>query len=84
METEGFIVTTQDQSFFTRNFRVNILHNGADPRWSNRPDIVIKRTLNKTCQLIDMNMPNDNNICAKDKNLANIKILKLKLLRRGK
>ena len=28
----GFIVATQDQSLFTRNFQANILHNGADPR----------------------------------------------------
>ena len=31
-ETEEFIVAAQDQSLFTRNFQVNILHNGADPR----------------------------------------------------
>ena len=32
VETERFIVAAQDQSFFTRNFQANILHNGADPR----------------------------------------------------
>ena len=32
METDGFIVATQDQSLFTRNFQANILLNGADPR----------------------------------------------------
>ena len=31
-ETEGFIVAAQDQSFFTRNFQANILHNGANLR----------------------------------------------------
>ena len=31
-QTEGFIVAAQDQSLFTRNFRANILHNGAIPR----------------------------------------------------
>ena len=29
--TEGFIVTAQDQSLFTRNFQANILHNGTNP-----------------------------------------------------
>ena len=32
VETEGFIAAAQDQSLFTRNFLVNILQNGADPR----------------------------------------------------
>ena len=31
VETEGFIVTAQDQSVFTKNFQANILHNGAGP-----------------------------------------------------
>ena len=30
METGGFIVAAQDQSFFTRIFQADILHNGAD------------------------------------------------------
>ena len=30
METEGFNVAAQDQSFFTRIFQADILHNGAD------------------------------------------------------
>ena len=30
VETEGFIAAAQDQSLFTRNVQVNILHNGAD------------------------------------------------------
>lgn len=32
VETEMFIVTLQDQSFFTENFQANNLHNGADAR----------------------------------------------------
>ena len=32
VDIEGFIVATQDQSLFTRNFQANILHKGADPR----------------------------------------------------
>ena len=31
-ENKWFILAAQDQSFFTRNFRANILHDGADPR----------------------------------------------------
>ena len=31
-EVEGFIVTAQDQSLFTRNLQANALHNGTDPR----------------------------------------------------
>ena len=31
-QTEKFIVATQDQSLFTRNFQANILHNGANPK----------------------------------------------------
>ena len=31
-ETEGSVVTAQDQSLFTRNFQANILHNGEDSR----------------------------------------------------
>ena len=31
-----------------------------------RPDIVIKGKQNKTCQLIDMNVPSDSNISAKE------------------
>ena len=31
VETEGFIVTAQDQSLFTSTFHANILHNGAEP-----------------------------------------------------
>ena len=31
-KTEGFIVSAQDQSLFTRNFQANILHKGTDPR----------------------------------------------------
>ena len=49
---------------------------------ANRSDIVIKHKQNKACQLIDISVPSDNNISAKD--LANIKILILKLLRCGK
>ena len=30
--TEGFIMTTQDQSFFTRNYQAKIIINGADPK----------------------------------------------------
>ena len=32
---------------------------------ANRADIVIKHKQNKTCQLIDMSVPSDSNICAK-------------------
>ena len=32
MEVEGFVVAIQDQSLFTRNFQVNILHNETDRR----------------------------------------------------
>ena len=31
-ETEGFILAAQDQSLATRNYKANILHNGADPK----------------------------------------------------
>ena len=44
---------------------------------ANRPDILIKHKQNKTCQLIDMSVPSDSNISAKEfENSANIKILK--------
>ena len=33
---------------------------------ANRSDIVIEHTQNKTCQLIDMSMPSDSNISAKE------------------
>ena len=32
----------------------------------NRPDMVIKHKQNKTCQLIDMSVPSDSNISAKE------------------
>ena len=31
-ETEGFILTAQDQSLFTRNYQANILRNGASDK----------------------------------------------------
>ena len=49
---------------------------------ANGPGIVIKQKQNRTCQLIDMSVSSDSNISAKE--LANIIILKLKLLRYGK
>ena len=30
--TEGFIMATQDQSFFTRNYQAKVITNGADPK----------------------------------------------------
>ena len=33
---------------------------------ANRPDIVIKHKQNKTCQLVDMSVPSDSNISAKE------------------
>ena len=33
---------------------------------ANRPDIVIKDKQDKTCQLIDMSVPSDSNISAKE------------------
>ena len=33
---------------------------------ANRPDIIIKHKQNKTCQLIDMSVPSDSNISAKE------------------
>ena len=53
---------------------------------ANRSDIVIKHKQNKTCQLIDMSVPSDSNISAKEfeKLSKYSKILKLKLLRCGK
>ena len=33
---------------------------------ANRPDIVIKHKQNETCQLIDMSIPSDTNISAKE------------------
>ena len=146
-ETEGFIIATQDQNHFLRNFQANILLNGADLRcrffntstntiyhlisgctilapneytnrhnhvrqyiqwkicyhydietpnkwyehkslsvmdtpkvtilWdfsirtdgtiqAKRPDAVIKHKRNKTCQLIDINVPSYSNISAKE------------------
>ena len=32
---------------------------------ANRPDIVVKNTKTNTCQLIDMSVPSDRNICLK-------------------
>ena len=31
-ETEGFIITAQDQGFPTRYFQANVFENGADPK----------------------------------------------------
>ena len=33
---------------------------------ANRPDIIIKHKQSKTCQLIEMSVPSDNNISAKE------------------
>ena len=33
---------------------------------ANRPDIVIKDKVKRSCQLIDMSVPNDNNVSAKE------------------
>ena len=49
---------------------------------ANRTGILIKHKQNKTSQLRDMSVLSDGNISAKD--LADIKILKVKLLRCGK
>ena len=49
----------------------------------NRPDIVIKHKQNKTCHLIDMNVPSDKNISAKEFEKRS-KYKDLKLLRFAK
>ena len=47
---------------------------------TNRPDIVIKHKLNKTCQLIDMSVPIDSNISAKEfEKLSKYKDLEIKI-----
>ena len=52
---------------------------------ANKPDIIIKHKENKTCQLIDMSVPSDNNVYAKEfEKLSKKRIWKLKLLRCGK
>ena len=49
----------------------------------NRPDIVIKHKQNKTCHLIDMNVPSDKNISTKEFEKRS-KYKDLKLLRFAK
>ena len=49
---------------------------------ANRPDIIIKRKQNKTCQLIDMSVPPDSNIPVKElanKNLSKYKDLEIEI-----
>ena len=45
---------------------------------ANRPDIVIKHKQNKTCQLIDMSVPSNSNISAKDLEIGIAKMWKKK------
>ena len=52
---------------------------------ANRPDIVIKHKQNKTCQLIDLSVPSDSNISAKDfEKLSKCKDLKIEIVKMWK
>eukprot|EP00794_Sanderia_malayensis_P000862 gene862-154_t len=69
-ETEGFILAAQNQSLFTRNYQENILKNGANEKCrtiqANRPDVIIKDFKEKTCFLIEISVPCDQNIAPKE------------------
>ena len=56
-ETEMFIVVARDQSLFTRNFRANIFHNGADHRcrFCNTSTETIDRVISK-CTILAPNV----------------------------
>ena len=52
---------------------------------ANRPDIVIKDKLNKKCKLIDMSVPSDNNVSAKEfEKLSKYKDLEIEVSRMWK
>ena len=52
---------------------------------ANRPDIVIKHKQNKTCQLIDMSVPSDSNISAKEfEKLSKYKDLEIEIAKMWK
>ena len=52
---------------------------------ANRPDIIIKHKQNKTCQLIDMSVPSDSNISAKEfEKLSKYKDLEIEIAKRWK
>ena len=52
---------------------------------ANRPDIVIKHKQNKTCQLIDMSVPSDRNISAKEfEKLSKYKDLEIEIAKMWK
>ena len=52
---------------------------------ANRPDIIIKHKQNKTCQLIDMSVPSDSNISAKEfEKLSKYKDLEIEIAKMWK
>ena len=52
---------------------------------ANRPDIVIKHKQNKACQLIDMSVPSDSNISAKEfEKLSKYKDLEIEIAKMWK
>ena len=82
-ETKGFTVAAQGQSFFTRNFQVNNIHNGADPRFCNISTETIDQLMPGALFLPQMSIQTDTIVLGNMYTGKSVTIMMLKHLTNG-